>query len=47
MNISYKGFIIKPTHGHFVVVGPDGTSWTEDTIEDAKKAIEEQLEETE
>lgn len=35
----YKGYHIEHDRGHYLVVGPEGM-WTEDTVEDAKKAVD-------
>ena len=46
--MKYKGFEIKKEQSHYVVImqcPPDrGTEWREDTIKDAKDAIDEFLE---
>ena len=36
----YEGYRIVHDRGHILVIAPDGTSWTEDTIEDAKHTID-------
>lgn len=38
--MEYKGYTIEHDHGHYLVTGPDGT-WTEDTVQDAKRTIDE------
>lgn len=37
--MNYRGYDIEWDDGHYRVVGPDGT-WTEDTEDDAKTAID-------
>ena len=37
--MEYKGFKIEHDHGHVVVTGPLG-QWYEDTVEDAKREID-------
>ena len=39
----YYGYDIYHEHNHYVVVAPDGSEWTEDTVTDAYKAIDEEL----
>ena len=35
----YKEYIIEHDRDHVIVTSPDGDSWTEDTITEAKQAI--------
>lgn len=37
--MQYRGYSIDPDHGHYFVTGPEG-QWTEDTVQDAKAAID-------
>lgn len=39
----YRGYAIEHEFGHIRVTAPDGSSWTEDTVEDAKHSIDEEL----
>lgn len=39
----YMGYEIKHVGGHYQVTAPDGTTWTEDTVEDAKIEIREEI----
>ncbi len=43
MEYNYKGYIIEYEKGHYKVTGPNDSEWTEDTIEDAKQAIDEEI----
>jgi len=38
----YKGYTIEHDRDHYKVIGPDGSEWTEDTVEDAKETIDEE-----
>lgn len=38
----YKGYSIEREKHYFVVTSPDGVEWTEDSIEDAKRTIDEE-----
>ena len=40
--MQYMGYTIEHEFNHYKVIAPDGTEWTEDTVEDAKQAIEEE-----
>ena len=35
--MNYKGYKIEHDRDHYIVIAPDGSSWTEDTVKDAKK----------
>ena len=39
----YRGYKIEHEFNHYLVKAPDGSSWTEDTVEDAKESIDEEL----
>lgn len=39
----YMGYTIEHDGDHYKVIAPDGTEWTEDTIEDAKTEIREEI----
>jgi len=39
-DMMYEGYRIVHDRGHILVIAPDGTSWTEDTVEDAKNTID-------
>jgi len=41
MGYLYRGYEIISVQEHYKVMCPDGGSWTEDTIEDAKDSIDE------
>ena len=43
--MEYRGYTIKYEMDHVVVITPDGYEWREDTVEDAKKAIDEDIKE--
>ena len=43
--MEYHEYTIKYEMGHVVVIAPDGYEWREDTVEDAKKAIDEDIKE--
>ena len=36
----YKGYSIKREKHYFVVTSPDGVEWVEDSVEDAKRTID-------
>ena len=38
--MTYKNYEIKNEYGHYLVTAPNGEQWTEDTIDDARHAIE-------
>lgn len=40
--MDYKGYEIIADHGHYVVIAPDGKEWTEDTLDDAKRSVDEE-----
>lgn len=39
----YRDYEILHEGNHFKVIAPDGREWTEDTFEDAKEAINEEM----
>lgn len=39
----YKGYNIEHDGNHYKVIAPDGSEWNEDTVRDAKDAIDEEL----
>lgn len=41
--MNYKGFKIEHDGDHYKVTGPNGEEWTEDTVRDAKEAIDEEI----
>ncbi len=43
--MEYRGYKIENEFGHYNVTPPDGKSggWTEDTIEEAKQSIDEEV----
>lgn len=43
--MNYRGYEIIHERDHYKVIAPDGREWTEDTVEDAEKAINEEIEE--
>ena len=43
--MEYREYTIKYEIDHVVVIAPDGYEWREDTAEDAKKAIDEDIKE--
>ena len=45
MGYEHRGYIIKHDRDHYIVEAPDGSSWTEDTVRDAIRAIDEELDE--
>ena len=40
--MKYKGYSIDSEYGHYLVTGPTG-QWREDTVEDAKHTIDEEV----
>lgn len=38
--MKYRGYEITNEKGHCRITAPDGTQWTEDTIEEAKKSVD-------
>ena len=42
--MEYREYTIKYEMDHVVVIAPDGFEWREDTVEDAKKEIDEDIE---
>lgn len=40
--MNYKDYFIEKEHDHYKVTAPDGREWTEDTIEDAQRTIDEE-----
>ena len=42
--MNYKNYEIKHEGNHYKVIAPDGTEWNEDTVRDAKDAIDEEVE---
>lgn len=38
--MEYRGYSIDHEYGHYCVTAPSGEQWTEDTVEDAKAAID-------
>lgn len=43
--MEYREYTIKYEMDHVVVIAPDGHEWREDAVEDAKKAIDEDIKE--
>ena len=43
MSRYYLGYRIYKEFNHYVVVDPDGKEWTEDTVTDAYRAIDEEI----
>lgn len=43
--MEYREYIIRHEMDHVIVTAPDGYEWREDTIEEAKKAIDEDIKE--
>ena len=43
--MEYREYTIKYEMDHVVVIAPDGHEWREDVVEDAKKAIDEDIKE--
>ena len=43
--MEYREYTIKYEMDHVVVIDPDGYEWRENTVEDAKKAIDEDIKE--
>lgn len=43
MNRTYRGYVIYKEFNHYIVVDPNGGEWTEDTVTDAYKAIDEEI----
>lgn len=41
--MTYRGYTIEKEFNHYLVTSPDGKTWTEDTVEDAKRSIDEEL----
>lgn len=39
----YMGYEIEHEKDHYLVKAPDGTTWTEDTVEEAKIEIKEEI----
>lgn len=43
----YKGYKIVHEDKHVKVIAPDGTSWTEDTVTEAHREIDREIQEEE
>lgn len=39
--MEYRGYTLKPHRFYYEVTAPSGLTWTEDTLQDAEKAIDE------
>lgn len=42
--MNYRCYLIEKEFQHYVVTAPNGTSWREDNLDDAYRAVDEDIE---